>query len=368
MSAGIDGLPIELAAGSAAPGRRRRVSWIVWTIVLIALFVLPAFAPEVIGISDAATICALAVVAMGQNVVTALSGQMSLGQGAMAAFGAYGYAILVNDHVPAVLAFLVAPLCAAVVGGIVALWAVRLSGLYLAMVTLAVVVAVPALAQWSGLQWLTNGYQGLTLPVPTISILGSTDLFLYALSALVCALVAWFVSRLKQTRQGLALRVMGQSELTAALSGVGLFRSRMFAFCISAVLAAFGGELLGLITGIVSPDSYSLLFSVGFIVMIVLGGFGTNIGALIGAAIVWELQTRVPSVAVPIGGAQIDILPGVIYGLLVMVFIVLLPGGVVGAVRRIRERGTRAPRSSSPGPTPGSAPSPASTDQKETIA
>ncbi len=317
-------------------------------VVFVLLFALPVFFPEVINLSDAATICALTIVAMGQNVVTAVSGQMSLGQGAMAAFGAYGYAILIQAGVPVVAAFILAPIAAAIVGSLVALWAVRLSGVYLAMVTLAVVVAVPALAQWDALKDVTGGFQGISLPPVTTEVLGSTDFFVFIVCAAVALLAALFVHRLVRSRHGLALKVMGESELTAELSGVSVFRSRLMAFIISSVLAAVGGELLGIVNGIVSPDSYSLLFSVGFIVMIVLGGFGTSTGAFIGAIIVWELQTRLPSINLAPIGIPVDLVPSVVYGLLVMVFIVLIPDGIVGGVTRLFAWVTRSRRADRP--------------------
>lgn len=332
---------------SDATARRGRRDWNiekwatggVWLAVVAALCLVPLLSPTTLSVSDAASIFALGIVAVGQNAVTALSGQMSIGQGGLAAVGAYSFAVLWQEYdISPVVAFVVAPIIAGLVGLVIAGVALRLDGMYLAMVTLALVVSIPQVIKWDTLASVTQGAQGILLPPVPSTLFGNADpsMPVLCLSIAGFLIVALLTAQLRRSRHGLGLRMLRESDLSASLSGVSRTRARILAFVLSAVFAGLGGELLVLITGIVTPDSYTLMFSFEFLVMVVLGGMGSSIGALLGAALTWELHIHLSTgLSLSPLGLSVDILPWVIYGVIVIAVVLFFPSGLAGAAKQL---------------------------------
>lgn len=311
---------------------------LVWVAALLVAAALPAIAPSVADTSLMATIGAMAMIAIGQNIVTGYAGQMSLGQGAMAAVGAYCVAILIaRFNLPWWLALAAAPFVAALVGIGVGIFALRLRGLYLAMVTLAMVVALPTMAKVNLISNWTGGVQGILLnspePPAQLKVLDPTA-YLYAITLLLLAAMVYLAIRLMNSRHGLALKALRESELAAQISGVSLLRYKVWAFVLASGYAGLGGGLLAFVVGIVTPDSYTLMFTFQFLVMVVMGGLGSIAGSLLGAAIVWELQVRVTSITLNMLGMKVELLPWTIYGLLIVAIMMFMPEGVVGLARQ----------------------------------
>jgi branched-chain amino acid transport system permease protein len=324
----------------------RRVQPSAIGVAIAAVILLPGIAPSVASTSLMATIGALALISIGQNIVTGYTGQLSVGQGAMAGIGAYCVAILINRFEwPWWLALAASPFAASFVGVIVGIWALRLRGMYLAMVTLAMVVALPTVAKVSPVSEWTNGVQGILLvaPTPPEWLNGlDTSAYLYVLTLGVLGAMVYLAARLMSSRHGLALRALRESELAAQISGVSLLRYKIWAFVVASAYAGLGGGLLALIVGIVTPDAYTVMFSIDFLVMVVIGGLGSIVGSIVGAAIVWELRVRVSTITLSLLGIKVELLPWTLYGLAVIAIMMFMPEGVVGLVgammRRVSER------------------------------
>src|SRR5438093_1905973 len=223
---------------------------------------------------DLAQAGAYFIAIVGLNLLTGYTGQISLGHGALMAIGAYTTAIIVvHEHWRDVWTIPLAGLAAGIVGFVVGLPALRLSGLYLALATFALAVALPSLLKkFSG---LTGGSEGLRLlesaPAQvtglsgTVTVLGHTttqNRFLYYLTwgiAIVGLALAWLIVR---GGFGRAFRAVRDSEIAAASAGVNLAAYKTLAFALSGVYAGVAGSLLAIQKELVSPLSFTFLLSI----------------------------------------------------------------------------------------------------------
>jgi branched-chain amino acid transport system permease protein len=251
-------------------------------------------------------------------------------------------ALVVHEHWRDVWTIPLAGLAAGVVGFLIGLPALRLSGLYLALATFAFAVAMPSLLRkFSG---LTGGGQGLRLlessPEQVTGISGSVTIFghsmtqnhfLYYLTwaiGLVGFLIMWLIVR---GGLGRLFRAVRDSEVAAASVGVDLARYKTLAFAISGVYAGVAGALLAVQDEIVNPLTFTFLLSILILVGAVVGGLGSLPGMVLGALFVQylpDLSTRVSSK------------PGVpdfVYGAAIILVMILLPSGAGGLLRRLAE-------------------------------
>lgn len=298
-----------------------------------------------------ATVAAYLCATAGLTVLTGLNGQLSLGHGALMAVGAYTVALCQGafaDHgltsgwlLP--LSLVAAVLATIGVGAVVGVAAARLRGPYLAGVTLAVAVVVPALTvTFDG---VFNGDQGLSVPVePPPLALGAY--FPYerwqlwiAAAATLLALV--LLANLVRSRYGRTFRAVRDDEVAARLAGIHVARTQVLAFVVSAAGAGLGGALLAVLAQSVSPGAFSLTLSLFLLMAVVIGGLGRLAGALWGAVLlvalpdlthsVTELFTVSPAVAQRLEGN----LPLAIFGITLVVVMIAAPGGVQGLLSRL---------------------------------
>ncbi len=278
---------------------------------------------------------------VGLNLLTGYTGQISLGHGALMAIGGYTTAALVvHEHWRDVWTIPLAGLAAGIVGFIVGIPALRLSGLYLALATFALAVAMPSLLKkFSG---LTGGSQGLrfleSAPFQvtglkgTVTIFGHTmtqNHFLYYLTwsiGLLGLAIAWLIVR---GRFGRALRAIRDSEAAAASAGVNLPAYKTLAFALSGVYAGVAGSLFAIQTEIVNPLSFTVLLSILIVVGAVVGGLGSLPGLVLGALFIQYLPALAGHVSTRQG------VPEFVYGAAIIVVIILLPGGAGGLLRRL---------------------------------
>jgi ABC-type branched-subunit amino acid transport system ATPase component/ABC-type branched-subunit amino acid transport system permease subunit len=278
-----------------------------------------------------------ALVATGLNVLMGLTGQTSIGHVGFFAIGAYTTAIL-TKHVgvgfwPALVA---AGVLAAVVGGALALPALRLSGPYLAMITLAFAFVIEhGATEWRGLTGGANGIMGM----PPVSVAGAA-LDSRALAAAIAVATAggvalfWLMSR---SGWGYAMRAVRDAETAAAGLGLHTIAIRWTAFVVSAAYAGVAGGLFAPLTGFVSPETFPLITSIIFVLVVIVGGQGTVTGPLVGAVIVVLLPEALSALA------EYRLL---LFGALLFVVLLIAPRGVVGA---LAARFAEAP----PTPVPG---------------
>jgi branched-chain amino acid transport system permease protein len=284
----------------------------------------------------------------GLNLLTGYTGQISLGHGALMAIGAYTTAILTVDHgLRDLWTIPLAGLVAMAAGFLLGLPALRLSGLYLALATFALAVAMPALLRkFSG---LTGGSQGINLfdealnrttgALGSVHVLGHTvptNDFLYYLTwgiGLVLAALAWLLVR---GRIGRAFRAVRDSEVAATSSGVNTAFYKTLAFAISGFYAGIAGSLFVLVSNwFVNPQSFYFDKSLLLVVGAVVGGLGSLAGVAAGALFIQFAPTWAGELSKSAGA------PSVFFGAAIVLLMIALPGGAGGVLRRLAEPLTR---------------------------
>jgi branched-chain amino acid transport system permease protein len=230
--------------------------------------------------------------------------------------------------VPVVATLAAAGALTAVVGLAFGVPCLRLSGLYLAMATLAFgFVITEAILNLDG---LTRGADGLRVPVARLGGWAlATDTARYYLVAVVTVLLVAAAANLARTRTGRALLAIRESEIAAQASGVPVARYKTIAFGVSAFYTGVAGGLFAFIVGFLSPDAFDVFMSVDFVVMIIVGGLGSVPGSIVGAAVVTVLHDS-------LAGFQ-NYRP-LIFGVILVACMLFMPGGIAGFGARLARR------------------------------
>jgi branched-chain amino acid transport system permease protein len=326
MSAPSENMPIT-AATPPKPLLLRHAPYFIGAAIVVALAATMQFDGYVHNILMQATTFAIAV--FGLSVVLGLCGQINLAQAAFFGFGAYAVGIGTSDyHISYWLCLVAGCLMALVAGAVLGMSTLRLGGHYLAMVTISFQQIV-TLVMINAI-WLTHGPDG-------VSRIGRPDLFMSSQSYLafcvaMLALVGYFVWHLSDTRLGRAMRAVRDNELAAGVIGVDVFRTKVAAFALSAVLGGLAGGLFAGGFAYVSPDQFSFAESVVFLTMSLLGGVASPIGSAIGTGLL---------ILIPEWLRFLKSVPGLylaIYGLAVILIIRYMPDGIWGFVNVVTER------------------------------
>ncbi|MBV9096240.1 MAG: branched-chain amino acid ABC transporter permease [Streptosporangiaceae bacterium] len=275
----------------------------------------------------------------GLTMLTGLSGQISLGQGAFMAIGAYTTALLLlHLNWPFITALAVSAVATAAAGGIVGVAAARLRGPYLAGATLMLGVALPALAYvYPG---VFGGDQGLNVVFTTPAFLGpSFPLTRWQawVSSAVALVTLVLLANLHRSRIGRNWRAVRDNDVAAALDGINVAAARVLAFVVSAVCAGMAGSLLAIVTGLVAPGAYTITLSITLLTAAVIGGLGTLPGALWGSLVIVLVPTYVTDAATSHGlsssvGSNIPI---AVYGAVLILVMLAFPQGIQGGLRRL---------------------------------
>jgi branched-chain amino acid transport system permease protein len=271
-----------------------------------------------------------AVVALGLNLLSGYTNQLSFGHAGFLAIGAYTAALL-TLHAPALPVVLTLPAAGALTAAVGLAFGVpclRLSGLYLAMATLAFgFVITEAILNLDG---LTRGADGLRVPVARLGGLAlATDTARYYLVVVVAVVLVAAAANLVRTRTGRALLAIRESEIAAQASGVPVARYKTIAFGLSAFYTGVAGGLFAFVVGFLSPDAFDVFMSVDFVVMIIVGGLGSVPGSLLGAAVVTVLHDSL---------AAFQNYRPLIFGVILIVCMLFMPGGIIGVGARLARR------------------------------
>jgi branched-chain amino acid transport system ATP-binding protein len=265
------------------------------------------------------------IVGVGLNVLIGLTGQVSFGHVGFYALGAYVTAVLTTKlGVPFWWTLPVAAVLTGIIGAMLGLVALRVSGPYLAMVTIAFGFVV----EFTAVEWesVTGGQNGLmNVPPPSIAgwSIGERGIAVAAILLMIVALALY--KRLAQSGWGLAMRAVRDSETAAGAMGVNPLAIRTLAFTVSAVLAGIAGSFFASATTFVAPSTFTFFQSILFVLVVVIGGAERTYGPVIGAAIVIGL----PEVLA--GFAEYRVL---LFGLLLLAVLLYAPGGIAGALAR----------------------------------
>jgi branched-chain amino acid transport system permease protein len=311
-----------------------QVLW--YGVLAAALLAAPVvLAPFYVG--ELTQIFILAVAGVGLMLLIGYTGLVSLGHGAFMAIGAYTNTYLITKGVPFLVAFPLAGIAALIAGIVIAVPANRMSGIYLAIATLAFSQIVEqVIIRWEP---VTRGFQGM--PVPPPDLLGqplTQGWQLYYLSLAVLALVVLAAVNLVRSPTGRALVAIRDSEISAQSLGVNLFRYKTAIFALSAGITGLAGALLAHRMRFISPDAFNFLLSIQLLLMVVVGGLGSVHGAIIGAAFVGGLpqalaimREYLPPVIARTPGLE----PG-LFGLVMVLIVLFEPLGLYGRWLKIK--------------------------------
>jgi branched-chain amino acid transport system permease protein len=365
---------IKLKQGTAA---HRTYQWGAWLIVaFVLIYVMFAyktgFAPGSIDkafrITQINDVIAYAVAILGLNLVIGYSGQLSLGHSAFVGLGAYTTIILVSDHNWSYFATI--PVSAAacfILGLIVGLPALRIRGLYLAIVTLSVAFVFPTLVL--KYDWLTGGPNGKKPPRGQAKLVPpswmpfsdsgrlATPLWTYFLLMVMAVILFVLARNFVKSRPGRALIAVRDNQTSAAVSGVNLPMYKALTFGVSAAFGGIAGTMLMMNRPFASDVQFNIQLAIFLVVGLVIGGAGTISGAVPGALVYvfipyfmssWtQDQSGMPpgikQITRPLfdwlstkqGGGSIA---GVFFGILLLIAVFILPGGVIDGLRRLRAR------------------------------
>lgn len=316
----------------SVPGPAPRSAW-PWVVLVIALAVAMTFVIKGYQLFQATMVLSYAVALLGLNILTGYNGQISLGHGAFFALGAYAAAILMEHAGFAYWASVpMAGVFCLVVGYLFGRPALKLEGLYLALATFALGVAMPQLLKYKHLEQWTGGVQGIVLMKPEApwGLALTPDQWLYLFSLLVTVVMFVIGHNLLSSGSGRAMRAIRDHAMAAEAMGVDNPHYKSMTFGISAAFTGVGGALSAIAVQFVSPDSFTLFLSISLLVGVVVGGLGTVWGAIFGALFIMF----VPNFAESLSKAA----PWAVYGVVLIAIMYAMPGGVVGLLRSTAER------------------------------
>jgi branched-chain amino acid transport system permease protein len=364
--------PVEKGAGdAAAPGRStgtRALRIVAMIAVLVVLLILPLYIDE-FWLRTGFAVCGAVIGAVGLNLLVGTTGLLSLGHAFFLAVGAITYVYASGEAggtatkvtglgLPPVLAMILGVLMAGLCGLLFSPIAARLRGIYLGVASLGLVfIGQHILNTWGS---VTGGFNGrittefslfgfhFAADRPSLVVLtvpfGPAERLWY-LGLVLAAGAMWFARNLLRSRPGRALQTLRDSEVAAAVMGVNVQDYKAKVFLVSSMYAGLAGVLYALSIGSVAPESFSLVLSVQFLAMIVLGGLGSVWGAAAGAAFVsalplvfQEYAGSLPFIAEPGSpGIVASQAAAFLYGLAIVLVIQFEPGGLAGFAVRIRQ-------------------------------
>jgi branched-chain amino acid transport system permease protein len=280
-------------------------------------------------------VCIYAIAILGLNMLTGYNGQFSLGHGAFYAVGAYVSAIMMDQWSIAYgWTIPVAGVVCLIVGFLFGLPALRLQGLYLALATFSLALAVPQILKY--FEHWTGGSQGivLTKPEAPFGLPLNADQWLYFLTLAVLVALFWAGANLLRGRVGRAIVAIRDNHTAAEAMGIHSARYKSLVFGVSAAYTGVAGALSASVIAYVAPDSFNIFLSITLLIGSVIGGLASISGAIFGALFV----QFVPNWAQDISKAA----PWAIFGVFLIVFMYVMPYGIAGALRLLWIRLARA--------------------------
>lgn len=313
---------------------RQAVFW--YAVLALALLLAPLVLPEYF-LGQLTMVAIFATIGAGLILLSGFTGQISLGHAAFVGIGAYSEAWLQAAGVPFPLSLVGAAMAAAIAGVIVGLPALRLTGLYLAIATLAFgLIVEEVFARWES---FTGGNGGRTVGAMRIGDLSlSGEAALYGASVMLAALAILATLNLLRSPTGRAFVAIRDSEISARAMGVDTARFKTLAFALSAAMAGAAGALYAHKVGYLSPEQFSPMLSIDLLVMVFVGGVTALHGAVFGAAFLVVLPQTIAllkDVLPEAIGGQPGLQPTVL-GIVLIAFILLEPRGLHGLWVKVR--------------------------------
>jgi len=318
---------IPLAAARAASAPAAAGSWLAIAAAVIVALVIPLVAKSFVTF-QLTQVMVYALAILGLNLLTGYNGQFSLGHSAFYGIGAYTTAILMSRWgISYVWTLPAAGAVCFAVGFLFGLPALRLQGLYLALATFALAIAMPQILKFQPLESFTGGVQGLVIdkPDPPFGLPIDADQWLYYFTLAVLLLLFACAASLVKSRSGRAIMAIRDHPIAAAAMGINTALYKTLTFGVSAFFTGVAGALGAIVVQFVAPDSFSFFLSISFLVGLVIGGVGSIPGCLVGGLFV----LYVPNIAESISTG----LAGVVYGIILLLVIFVMPAGSAGFAR-----------------------------------
>ncbi len=331
------------------------------SIAAVLIGILLPFWVDAYWLSALVWVMIFALGALGLDVLTGRTGQISLGHAFFLSVGAYTGAVLgLTLHLPAIAWIPAGGVVAGIVGGLIAPTALRLKGMYLAIVSIGLVYLGQQI--FTNVSYFSGGPGGRSMPIPLFGslnfasglsigpILIDENGLYYYLAFILLALGMLFVRNLSRSHLGRSMTAVRDGELAGAVLGVNVARTKLTAFVVSSFIAGVAGAIYGSYLNFATPGQFDLGLSIQFVAIIIVGGMGSLWGPFLGALFVWGLQSELDNLAPSLpflqGGTRTTGIPvgdgaAILYGLLLILFLLMEPRGVVGLGHRVALLGRR---------------------------
>ena len=313
--------------------------WLIAFLILWALF--PLFASKYM-ISVMIEVGIAIIACHGLNLLTGFTGQISLGQAAFMGVGAYTCSILVGQAgVPFVAALPAAGVMAAMVGMVFGIPSLRLRGLYLAMATIAAQFIIEfVIRRWDT---LTGGVAGMYVDPGTLGPLQfNNPVDLYYLTFVLAAVTTLVIKNIIRSRSGRAFVAIRDRYLAAEVIGVHVFKYRLLSFAVSSFFAGIAGALLAQYLEVITHESFTILQSVDYLAMCIIGGLGHILGGIFGVAFWFILERILEVITTTLNSNFPDHITWfvsireIVFGLVIILFLIFEPDGLAARWRTIR--------------------------------
>lgn len=315
---------------------RTGLQWGLLIAFLLFLLVFPFFAGTYF-LSVVISLAIVLIAVMGLNIVTGYCGQLSLGQAAFMAAGAYSGVILMSHlGVSFWIALPFAGIFSALLGLLFGLPAVRIKGFYIVMTTIALHFITIWLITEKHLTKLTGGVDGLLMPLPRIGgFVFDSDFRRYFLIMFFAVVLTFFARNLARTKTGRAFVAIRDNDKAAEAMGVSLFRYKLLAFALSGFYGGIAGILWSTYVSRIHPEQFTLMDSIWYLGMLIVGGMGSILGTVLGTSFLKLLKEGV-TLAAPLVAKTMPAMVGavpatmglVVFGLVIILFLVFEPRGL----------------------------------------
>jgi branched-chain amino acid transport system permease protein len=310
-------------------------------VFLLALVAVP-WAASAFWLDIALRILIAVIAATGLNILTGFTGQISLGNAAFLAVGAYATAVLAGRfQLPFPLVIPAAGLITALVGMVFGVPSLRLKGLYLAVATLAAHFVIEfVISHWES---VTGGVNGISIPSPRAGgLVLASDRQLYFLALPVAASLILFARNLFRTKVGKAFVAIRDQDISSEVMGVNVFRYKLLSFAVSSFYVGVAGSLLAYQARIISPENFPISVAIDQLGMIIIGGLGSLLGSVFGAVFI----TLLPELLRIVTGGLSNTFPELttlfasvkmgVFGLAIVLFLIFEPDGMAARWHHIK--------------------------------
>jgi branched-chain amino acid transport system permease protein len=295
------------------------------------------------GLNILSTIFVMAIGILGLNLLTGVAGQISLGHAGFLLIGAYSQAILTTDyHLSPWLAIFLSGMFSALASLVVGVPSLRLKGLYLAITTLAFTFIVRHLVLFA--EGLTHGSEGMAVvPLNVFGYAIKSDVPFFYVALIMLSMFVLLTLNIMRSRIGRAWLAVRDHDIAARAMGISLMHYKLLAFMVSAFYTGVAGSLVALQTRFINVDTFSILISIEALAIIIVGGMGRIHGALLGTALILMLPELL-NFGFALAGDRFTTLmadriyeiKGLMYGVVILLFLRLEPEGLAGIWRKIK--------------------------------